>query len=116
MGRYTACVFHLLGVLQVSLALLAKSLRVKFDSNATWEMVIRTIEAAIKAKQTSTPKRSWSRMEPFYTEAVLDLRAIKNAWRNPTMHFRRKYDESQALRVYETVGEFLGHLATRLHE
>ena len=55
-------------------------------------------------------------MEPFYTEAVLDLRAIKNAWRNPTMHFRRKYDESQALRVYETVGEFLGHLATRLHE
>jgi hypothetical protein len=39
---------------------------------------------------------------------------MKDAWRNPTAHFRRQYDEAQAKKVLEKVGDFMRNLAINL--
>ena len=44
------------------------------------------------------------------------LPAVKDAWRNPTMHVRIDYTEEQALDIYGNVRGFMQHLATRLSE
>jgi hypothetical protein len=116
LGRTTASVFHLMAIVQIGLTALAKNLRVNVDLFDTWEKVIGGIEGAISAKRASMARQNWKRIEAFYDEALSDLRSIKNAWRNPTMHFRRSYDEAQAAKVRERVKDFMIHLSTRLKE
>jgi hypothetical protein len=114
LSRNTACVFHLMAVVQEGLNVLGGRLKIKVDHFATWEQIIKDIEGAVKAKPNPMLKRNWKLWESFYAEALSDLRWIKNAWRNPTMHFRRTYDETQATKVRERVKEFMQHLGTRL--
>jgi hypothetical protein len=53
-------------------------------------------------KDALTSKKSeWKQIEPFYSEVVSDARSVKDAWRNPTAHFRRQDDEFQAKKVLE---------------
>jgi hypothetical protein len=116
LGRNTACVYHLSGVVQDALDSLGTKLRVPLDPTSdTWNGLARKIEIAIAGKQAATPnKKSWKTLEPFYSELVSDIKAIKNAWRNPTMHFRRTYTDSQAEKLYTRVQEFMIHASTHL--
>ncbi len=54
--------------------------------------------------------------QEFCAEAAVLLRAVKIAWRNPTMHVENVYDEEKALDVLNSVKGFMRHLATRLSE
>jgi hypothetical protein len=116
LGRYTASVYHLSGVVQDALESLGKKLGVPLDPTSdTWNGLINKIDSAIRAKQTATPnKKSWKTIEPFYSEVTSDIKAIKNAWRNPTMHFRRTYTDAQAEKIYARVQEFMTHASTHL--
>jgi hypothetical protein len=110
LGRNTACVYHSMAIVQEALEALGRRLSVPLDPYSdTWNGLLSKVENAIKAKQGSTPKKSWKKVEPFYAELVSDLRAIKNAWRNPTMHFRRTYNDEQAGKIYARVQDFMGH-------
>ena len=42
--------------------------------------------------------------------------AVKDAWRNPTMHVEITYTEEMALDVFRHVQAFMRHLATKLSE
>ena len=96
--------YHLSGIVQLVLEALAKVLRVPLSPHTdTWNKLINDIEAGMKAKQVSSSKGKWKAIEPFYAEVLSDIRAIKNAWRNPTMHFRRTYTEEQAGKLYSRV-------------
>jgi hypothetical protein len=53
--------------------------------------------------------------EPFFSTATVNLRAVKDAWRNPTMHVERVYDEELATELWGAVRAFMRHLATKLH-
>jgi hypothetical protein len=81
----------------------------------TWNTIIVKVDKAIAANTATTPKKSWKKREVFYSELVSDIRAMKNAWRNPTMHFRRNYTDEQATKVYLRVQEFMIQTATELH-
>src|SRR5207249_8637931 len=59
---------------------------------------------------------AWKRDESFYADVAAHLRAVKAAWRNPTIHVRRDYTPEQAEEVYLHVGIFMRHLAERLQE
>lgn len=114
----TAVVHHCMGIMQVGLTAVARNLGCTVDLYVdTWDQIIQKIEGAVKARSASVkPKSRWKRQEPFYSEIVSDLRAVKNAWRNPTAHFRRTYNETQALKVLEKVRDFMQNLTTRLRE
>ena len=47
-----------------------------------------------------------------FSEIRLQIRAIKDAWRNPAVHkIATSYDDRQAERVYETVRDLMRELA-----
>lgn len=117
LGRSTACVFHCMAVMDYGLLWFGKHLRTGINHDTdTWEKIIGEVQGAINKKRETMKKPAWKAVEPFYSEAVSDLRSVKDAWRNPTMHFRRTYNGEQAEKVLERVRGFMVHLSKRVHE
>lgn len=118
-GCYTACVFHLMRVLEHGLRALAKRLKVPFPKTfelKTWDRLIGDIEKEIQkvVLKPKTPQRS--KDLEFYNSAAAQFRYFKDGWRNHVMHTRSVYDEHQAMSVMIHVREFMQHLATRLRD
>jgi len=101
LGRYTASVFHLMRVLEISLKAFGDWLGVPLSKSHTWGEIINAIEKSGKTgKQTA--------------EIIFHLINIKNAWRNPTMHVERTYDEELARDLLRETKRFTSQLATLL--
>lgn len=115
-GRNTACVFHLMRVLESGLAALAKQFNCPYD-HTNWETIILRIEKEI-TNIDKNPNRpaSWKDEREFYSQCASHFRVLKDAWRNYTAHVRGKYDEQEALDMLGNVRGFMQKLATRLHE
>ena len=52
----------------------------------------------------------------FYAEAHITFDALRRAWRNPTMRVDNSYTSERAHEILQSVGIFIKHLATVLHE
>ncbi len=115
LDQWTASVFHSIRVLEIGLDVLAKELGVSSDRR-NWGNIISEIEAKIKDFSKNPSGNEWKPKEQFYSEAALQFRYFKNAWRNHVMHVRDTYDEQRADTIFEHVKEFMAHLATRLNE
>jgi hypothetical protein len=115
LDRPTACVFHLMRVLEPALGAIAKALGVQKQSPA-WNAYLTAFRAAYTAKfvaKTAADKDSIA----FYSGLEAHLTAIKDAWRNPTMHaVETSYSESEALDIYRAVGAFMRKVSTQLSE
>jgi hypothetical protein len=117
-ARSTACVFHLMRVMEVGLRSLGKALRdPRFDpkTNPTWEAILRRCDEEL-AKPIAQRSPDWKTNDAFFSEATANLRAVKNAWRNPTMHIETVYDPDKALDVLNAVKGFMRHLSEKLKE
>ena len=100
--------------LELGLIALAAMFNVDTDRN-NWENIINEIESQVK-KTGPTRGPDWKDEEQFYSEAALQFRFFKNAWRNHVMHVRDKYDETRAKAIFDHVRDFMTHLTGRLHE
>ncbi len=116
-GNNTACVFHLMRVLEYGLRALAKKLKVRLPRPTEfeeWGKILGGIEKEIdKIEKLPKTRRRQADLE-FYHGAAAQFRHFKNAWRNHVMHTQGDYDEYQAMSVMVHVREFTQHLATRL--
>jgi predicted RNA-binding protein with RPS1 domain len=110
---YTACVFHLMRVVEQGLRALAETLSIGFEVES-WGRVIDQIEAAIKAIDQEPKSPDKIEKQLFYSEAAAQFRYFKNAWRNHAMHAKQTYDEDQAKKIMANVREFMVYLATTL--
>ena len=108
--RNTACVMHLMRVLEVGLNTLAKTLGVSFDRR-NWENLINDIDAEIKKINGPARGADWKEKQEFYSSAAKDFRYFKDAWRNHAMHFREHYEGSEAKTILEHVKAFMAQLA-----
>lgn len=99
LSRHTAAVFHLMRVVEVSLTRLAGKLGIALSSDQSWGPLIAELDRAIKAI-TGSEKEA-------YALALTHLISVKNAWRNPTMHVGRFYDDGQTIAIYISVRFFL---------
>ena len=112
----TACVFHLMRVMEHGLRVLGKSLNepsLDPSRNPSWEVILRKCDEQLKLpiKDRCT---EWKTDDLFFSTATANLRSVKNAWRNPTLHIERSYDEETALEVFNATKAFMRHLATKL--
>jgi hypothetical protein len=124
---YTSCVYHLMCATEFAMRALAKDRRIVLTTKAgdafpadlaTWEEVIKGLEKET-AKIGNWPRSKGevrSQAQEFYNAAVEELRAIKDAWRNPVMHSRRRYKEKEAKRAMDHVEHFMNALCTRITE
>ncbi|SRR6266566_618215 len=116
--RATACVFHLMRVMEVGLRVLAGSLndpRLDPKINPTWHNILKKGDEELQ-KPVAQRTPEWAAHDQFFSEAQAYLRAVQFAWRNPTMHVDIHYDPEKAGDVMQAVKAFMRHLASVLSE
>ncbi len=114
--RHTACVFHLMRVLEHGLADLAEDVGVDPGVD-NWHNIIDQIERKIRDAQKQLP-RGLERTErlQFLSEAAKEFTYFKDGWRNHVSHSRSKYDADGAASILNHVRIFMIHLSTKLGE
>jgi hypothetical protein len=113
LGQPTACMFHLMRVMERGLAAYAAKLGIPYASS--WEAYTRQLESQFKVEWAKKEK-AWKKVEPFHKQILGDIIGIKTAWRNPTVHIVSDYTEAEALRAYFAVAGFMNNLAKKVRE
>jgi hypothetical protein len=119
-GRDTAAVFHLMRVIEDGIKAISKCLAISDpikEADRNWGVFLRKISDAIKARSSGTPT-AWRQGEDkqFFENCLASLDAVKNAWRNPTMHVENKYSREEAIHIFGAVKGFMKKLASRMDE
>jgi hypothetical protein len=101
LGRSTACVFHNMRMLEIAIRALSKRLSIpeaEKVSDRNWGNMLNMIKGAIDRlypKHKRLPDSEGSALKLIY----VSLDAIKNPWRNATMHVEHVYIEEEARHI-----------------
>jgi len=118
LARGTACVFHLMRVLEIGLTVLGKEFGVSLE-HTNWAPAIEQIESKIRDMHRELPWKTLpdcKKQQEDYAQAASHFGILKDAWRNYTMHVRGAYTEEQAERMFDNVKAFMQRLAEKLSE
>jgi hypothetical protein len=120
LSRHTACVFHLMRILEVGIGAIRYSLGMPDpvkDADRNWGKMLKTIKAEIDRRNAAKPA-AWKNAadKDFFEGAIASLDAVKNVWRNATMHVEKTYGEEQAEHIFNAVRGFMSKLAERIDE
>jgi hypothetical protein len=105
LSRPTACVFHLMRVMETGVQEFGKALGVTLVDEKCWQNILNEINKAIKLLPGKDPKTA------ELSQAAAALYSVKVAWRNQVMHPKDKYDEKEAADILQHVKTFMGQLA-----
>jgi hypothetical protein len=117
LGRSTACVFHLMRLMEISVRAVARCLGIPdpLPGDRSWGKVLENVRNGIKAKWPTVAARETGDGKLFDDlHAFLD--AVKNPWRNSTMHPANKYTPEEAEHIFVAVRGFVTKLADRCDE
>jgi hypothetical protein len=110
--EWTASVFHCMRVLEHGLRPMATRFDVSFATDS-WHAVIQGIENGIDGLRNKKGLTEADRKDiTFYSDAAMQFRYFKDAWRNHVSHARTHYDDKDAPRIHDHVRDFMQHLAT----
>ncbi len=118
LARGTACVTHLMRVLEIGLTALGNIFGVSL-AHTNWAPAIEQIESKIREMHKDPEwkvRPDCKEQQEFYAQAASHFGILKDAWRNYTMHARGLYTEERAERIFENVKAFMQQLSSRLHE
>jgi len=109
-GENTACVFHLMRIVDFGLRQVAKSLGIEYEAR-NWNGIGNKIQEKMEQKY-KTKTADWKKSEPMYAEILTDIQAIGRGHRNPALHeLEKKYEERDAQHMLNVVEGFMLHLA-----
>ena len=114
-GRNTACVFHLMRVLEIGLGVLGAVFGVSL-AHTNWGPAIEEIEKKIREMHKDPAWKSlpdFKEQHEFYAQSASHFAMLKDAWRNYTAHTRGKYDEQEAFDVMTAVRAFMQKLTAK---
>lgn len=103
-ARYTACVFHLMRVMEYGVQRLGSKLGIVHPENLVWQVILDQVNKKIGALQKSPKTKRLA-------EVASHLYAVKIAWRNEVMHPKATYTEEEAQALVAQVGLFMAALA-----
>jgi len=107
--RYTASVFHCMRAMEIGIKAIASFLEIPDPAKPVeknWGIILRAINDAMNSKYpkgTRLPKTTGATLELLYAH----LDAIKNPWRNATMHVENVYAPHEAVHIARCAGMFL---------
>jgi hypothetical protein len=104
MGRSTACVFHLMRIMEMGVQEFGNKLGVVLASQKNWQNILDEINKAIKG----LPKTPES---VALSQTSAHLYNVKVAWRNQVMHPHDKYTLDEAEDLINHVKAFMKTLA-----
>lgn len=106
LGRSTACVFHLMRVMETATQKLGDTLGVTFVTEKNWQNILDETNKAIRAldhKDTRTKALA---------EVSSHLYGVKVAWRNEVMHPKQTYTAEEATAIFTNVRTFIRELVS----
>jgi hypothetical protein len=119
LGRPTAAVFHMMRILEVGIKALAKCLGIPDPikpSERNWEKILeRIMKDGIEKKWPNAANRMSGDGE-FFEDLYATLDAVKNPWRNSTMHVEEKKTDQEAEHIFVAVRGFMMRLSSRMDE
>jgi len=111
LDRATACVFHVMRVLEVGLQAVAADLGIaKVERN--WQQLLQDVDAKVRALPFRTEEEKKRLAQR--SAAAAHLRNVKDAWRNDVMHPRDVYTVEQAQDVFTHARAFMVSLMSFL--
>ncbi len=119
LGRPTAAVFHLMRVLEIGIHALSACLQIPDPvkpAERNWAVILKRIKEDGLDKKW--PKSS-DRMDGeglLFESLYASLDAVKNPWRNETMHVAAKYTDDEARHIFVAVEGFMKRLSARMDE
>jgi len=119
LSRPTASVFHLMRSIEFGVRATAKCLSIPdpINSRRSWGPMLNTIKNEMDRRNKATPP-AWTNASDrnLFDEAHASLDAVRNTWRNATMHVENKYNEEEAEHIFVAVRGFMKKLASRMDE
>ncbi len=106
----TACVFHLMRIVNAGLKATARSLGVVYDSR-NWHSIGQEIQRRMEQKYQNKTEE-WRKAEPLYASVLTDIQAISKGHRNDVIHqIEKTYDDKEAYELIIITRGFIRHLA-----
>jgi hypothetical protein len=112
-GRHTAAVFHAMRMLEIGIKALSKRLDIPDPTRAAeknWGAILAAIKTRIDEqwpRSSRLPMSEGAAFEALY--ATLD--AVRNPWRNATMHVETIYAPHEALHILRCAAFFMRKLS-----
>lgn len=116
--RPTAAVFHSMRMLEIGIKSLAKRLGIENPvkpSQRNWGVILSQVRAKIDADYPAGERLGGSE-GAFFDKLYATLDAVKNPWRNETMHVEGVYQDGEARHILLNTIAFLQLMATRFDE
>lgn len=115
LNRYTASVFHCMRAMEKGLDAAFNSLGLIQGKNPNWGSLLKDIKTEIDRRKSANAWKS-SNDEIFFSEVYVSIDAVRNAWRNATMHIQNKYSEEEATNIFNAAKGFMQKLSSRMDE
>ncbi len=116
LARWTPCVFHLMRACEIGIKALHKTLNLPAPFLAdSWGNLLKPMDKQL-ALAVSERFGEWATYPEFFDQATNDVRAIKRAWRDRTMHVESDYNESEARKALNAVTSFFEHSSAKLDQ
>jgi hypothetical protein len=113
LDEWTACVFHLMRVVEHGLNWLAKAARVEPEKRGrkNWYEIIKSIDERLLElkKKRNTPKKV--AFVQAASKAAAQASHFKDAWRNHVVHEGIGYDKNSGMAVWHAVNGFMRALS-----
>jgi hypothetical protein len=97
-ARYTAAVFHLMRIMELTVQMFGKKLGVTLVGEKVWQVILDQINVAIKNMPAKTSAQK--KKQADFAAAAAHLFNVKLAWRNPVMHPKKTYTADEAMEVF----------------
>jgi hypothetical protein len=112
LDEWTACVIHLMRALEHGLRWLADQVGLGQEavSNENWKNVIDQIEKKIRELEALPKSDDKRKRTQFFSEAAIQFRWFKDAWRNYAMHSHEHYDEREGAIIFLHLSDFFRHI------
>jgi hypothetical protein len=118
LGRSTAAVFHFMRIMEIAIRAVARSLGISDPvkpAERNWGAILKAIWDGIETKWPTATSRMHGDGHTFES-IYASFDAVKNPWRNATMHVENKYTGEEASHIFAAVRGLMRNLALRMDE
>lgn len=112
LNEWTATVFYLMRAVELALQALAERLKIKDVNIKEWAKLLQDIDRVLLAMRQKRRTAKRDSALQFYSQARASIAGFNEAWRKHVMHSRGKYDEDEAVTIYQHVKALMQQLAS----
>ena len=120
LSRPTAAVFHCMRVMEIGIKAAARCLAIPDPikpAERNWGAMLKAVRDEMTRRSAAKLPASWANHDKaFFEEVYASLDAVRNPWRNATMHVENKYNEDEAEHIFNAVRAFMRKLASKMDE